>query len=299
MSQINTESSSCSPSPDEVESNLHTQIRNIGIPPRPALLINIEQEMRKDEPDSKHMADMIGADVGLSASVIKVANSPFFGFGKQVRSVSEAMLVVGLKMIVHTIAAHALRMTFPHVPSLERFWDAASQTAQLAGWLALRLKGRTRVRPEEAYTFGLFRDCGIPVLMIPFPEYAQILMQANAATDKSFTDIEDGLLSINHAIVGAELAEDWGLPEELYQAIRYHHDSSILDVQEAAQLRRDMQHMIAIGQIAEYLLQTRTGLSQTQEWSKFGEVCLRQFEIDADELEALLNESRDALVGLS
>lgn len=277
------------------ESRLHTEIRNIGIPPRPAILDKVDAEMRKDEPDFRHLADIVGSDVGLAASVIKVANSPFFGFGKQARSVAEALLILGLKTVVHTIAGHALKNTFPRVPSLERFWDSAAQTAHVSGWLAQRLRGRVRVRPEEAYTYGLFRDCGIPVLMIPFTEYPAILAQANGEAQLPFTVIEDRLLSINHAIVGAELAEDWRLPEEIQSAIRHHHDATALAAPLTEPRPQAMQQLIAIAQVAEHLIQENTGLNRTREWGKLGPACLALLDIDDGELAALLTDCREAL----
>lgn len=277
------------------EARLHTEIRNIGIPPRPAILDKIDAEMRKDEPDFKHLAEIIGSDVGLAASVIKVANSPFFGFGKQARSVAEALLVLGLKTVIHTIAGHALKNTFPRVPSLERFWDSAAQTARVSGWLAQRLRGQVRVRPEEAYTFGLFRDCGIPVLMIPFPEYPRILAQANAETQQSFTAVEDGLLSINHALVGAELAEDWRLPAEIHRAIRQHHDAALLAEPAADREQEAMRQLIALAQVAEYLIQENTGLNRTREWDKLGAACLALLSLDAGALAVLLADCREVL----
>lgn len=283
------------PADANFESRLHTEIRNIGIPPRPVILDKVDAEMRKDEPDFKHLAEIIGSDVGLAASIIKVANSPFFGFGKQARSVAEALLVLGLKTVVHTIAGHALQNTFPRVPSLERFWDSAAQTARVSGWLALRLRGRVRARPEEAYTYGLFRDCGIPVLMIPFPEYPKILARANAETTLPFTAVEDRLLSINHAIVGAELVEDWRLPEEIQLAIRHHHDAAMLAEPAAERPRQTMQQLVAVAQVAEYLIQANTGLSQTQEWGKLGPACLGLLDIGADELAALQADCREVL----
>lgn len=286
---------SAAPSGAGFESRLHTEIRNIGIPPRPVILDKVDAEMRKDEPDFKHLAEIVGSDVGLAASVIKVANSPFFGFGKQARSVAEALLVLGLKTVVHTIAGQALKNTFPRVPSLERFWDSAAQSARVSGWLAQRLRGRVRARPEEAYTFGLFRDCGIPVLMIPFPEYPKILAQANAETALPFTEIEDRLLSINHAVVGAELAEDWRLPVETQQAIRRHHDAAALAAPAADRTELAAQQLIAIAQTAEHLIQANTGLSRTREWDKLGAACLALLDIGADELDLLLADCREVL----
>lgn len=289
-----------SPSASNTDSSVLTlrignEIRNIGIPPRPSILGRIEAEMRAEEPDFRLLGNLIGADVGLAASVIKVANSPFFGSGRKVRTVADALLVLGLKVTVNTVAGIALQQTFPHVPSLERFWDSATRSARVSAWLAQQLGKRTRLRPDDAYTFGLFRDCGVPVLMIPFPEYPKILMQANNEAVRLFTVVEDELLSINHAVVGAQLAQDWLLPDEVASAIQYHHDPAAFSGPESDSVPLDAKQMIAIAQLAEYLIQQHTGLNKSQEWNKLGAACTALLGIAEDELAALLSEAGEVV----
>lgn len=181
----------------------------------------------------------------------KPPTHPITAWGKKVRTVQEALLLLGLKSIVRTIAGLSLQGMFKDAPRLERFWDVSAKTACLAGWLAQKLRSEVGLRPEDAYTFGLFRDCGIPLLMIPFPEYEAILKVANADQEKGFTQVEDELLSINHAVVGAELAEGWLLPGEVAQAIQHHHDPVAL---EAGGLDTRPARMVALGQLAEHIL---------------------------------------------
>jgi HD-like signal output (HDOD) protein len=279
----------------ELEVRIGTEIRNIGIPPRPDILNKIDGEMRKEEPDYRHLAEIISSDVSLAASVIKVSNSPYYGFGRKVRSVPEALLVLGLKVAIQTIAGIALRRTFPHVPSLERFWDSAACTARVSGWLARRLHDSVGIRPDDAYTFGLFRDCGIPILMIPFPEYRDILGRANQEKERPFTAVEDELLSINHAVVGAELAEDWLLPEDTFKAMRHHHRREVIDGSEPGDVPLQSRQLIALGQIAEHLIQLATGMNRTCEWGKLGEACLQVLALDAGALTTLESDAREVI----
>ena len=283
------------PKNGEFEIRIGNEIRNIGIPSRPSILQRIEKEMHKDEPDFHLLSEIIATDVGLSASVIKVANSPFFGFGKKVRSVAEALLVLGLKMTVQMVAGIALQQTFPHVPSLERFWDTAARTARVSGWLALQRRRQLAIRPDDAYTFGLFRDCGIPLLMIPFPEYATLLARANAEHDRMFTAVEDEAMAINHAIVGSELAEDWLLPDDVSQAIRYHHELSAVAEGAESILPLSSRQLIAVSQTAEFLIQACTGRNQTQEWNKLGMGCMRILGMTESDLTELANEAQSVV----
>lgn len=273
------------PAADAVENRMKIAVRDIGIPPRPTILAQIEQETAKDNPDFIYLAKLLSHDVGLSAGMIKVANSPFFSFGKKVPSIQEALLVLGLKLVVNTVAGLSLQQAFKHVPNMERFWDASAATAEISAMLVKQIGNGIGIRPEDAHTFALFRDCGIPMLMIPFPEYRDILIRANQETSLSFTDIEDQAISLNHAMVGAELAEDWLLPADTCLAIRHHHDIAALNGKLDIPLRS--RHLIAVAQLAEHLIQERTAQSQTSEWQKLGSDCLACLDLAADDLPAL------------
>ncbi len=275
------------PNVDPLEKNFRTQLRDIGIPPRPTILEQIDREMRKAEPDFRHLAQLISADVGLAAGLIKTANSPAFAFGRKVRSVHDALLVLGLKAVVRTLAGLSLQNIFPNTPNLERFWDASATTARIAAWLALQLRKCCQARPDDAYTYALFRDCGIPMLMIPFPEYLEILKAANDERERSFTAIEDEMLAINHALVGAELAENWLLPEDIHAAIRHHHEPAVFAKANPLALPEISRDMIAVTQLAEHLLQRISGMNRTCEWDKLGALCCDRLQLTAEELDEL------------
>ena len=275
--------------PSAVDNLFERSIIDVGIPPCPLILDRFMSEANKDEPDYNRLAGIIGTDVGLAAGLIKTANSPFFGLRQRVRSVNEALAILGLKPASRAVAGIILRNSFPNVANLERFWDASARIAHLSGWLAQNLDIRG-LRAEDAYTYGLFRDCGIPVLLGRFPNYAAVLAEANRDAERSFTEVEETALPTNHAMVGCILAQSWWLPEEICQAIRNHHD---LDAIESAGSALPMQsrRLIATSQLAEHILQQQLGLSLTQEWPKLGAACLRILDIGEAQLDALYTEA--------
>jgi len=277
------------PPPRSVDTLLEGSLKDIGIPPRPTILDRISREMMQDEPDYKRLANIIGADVSLSASLIKTANSPFFGYRNRVRSVNEALMMLGLDVASRAIAGIILRKVFPNSLHLERFWDASARIARLSGWLAQHV-GHNKLRPDDAYTFGLFRDCGIPVLLMRFPGYEKILANANSEAGRSFTAIEDAQLPTNHAMVGCLLAQSWWLPEETCLAIRHHHEVAIIETPSITPPLTS-RYRIAIAQFAEHLMQRHTGLSHTQEWPKLGTACLRLLDVAEDDIDAILADA--------
>lgn len=281
--------SSADTPPPAVDALLESSLKDIGIPPRPTILDRISTEMQSDEPDYKRLAHVIGADVSLSASLIKTANSPFFGFRNRVRSINEALMVLGLDVASRAIAGIILRKVFPNSLHLERFWDSSARIARLSGWLAQQV-GNNKLRPDDAYTYALFRDCGIPVLLMRFPIYEKVLARANNEDKLGFTAVEEAQLPTHHAEVGCLLAQSWWLPEEACLAIRHHHDAAILDTP-AISPPLTSRYRIAIAQLAEHLVQRHSGLSQTQEWPKLGPACLRLLGIDESELDGILADA--------
>ena len=275
-------------SPTVVDSLFERSMIDIGIPPCPLILKRFMLEAIKSEPNYMHLTDIIEADVAISASLIKTANSPFFGMRQRVRSVKEALAILGLETSSRAVAGIILRNSFPGMPVLERFWDASARIARLSGWLAqyFAIPG---LRSEDAYTFGLFRDCGIPVLIKRFSHYSKVLADANHDAEHSFIGVEENTLPTNHAMVGCILAQSWWLPEEAFLAIRNHHDLEALDTA-SSEIPLLSRQLIATAQLAEHIVQQQLGLSLTQEWPKLGIACLKLLGVDQGQLETLYLE---------
>jgi HD-like signal output (HDOD) protein len=264
-------------------------IVEIGIPPCPDILVQFMEETSKEDPDYHHLTTIISADVALSAGLIKTANSAYFGAKQRARSVREALAILGLRAASRAIAGVVLRHAFPNSLVIERFWDSSTRVARLSGWMAQQLK-LPEITPEDAFTFGLFRDCGIPVLLRHSAGYEKILFEANNDTKQSFTFIEDLSMPTNHAIVGGILAEDWRLPSELYLAIRQHHELTLLNIEET-RLPLLSRRLIAVSQFSEHILQRQLGLSFTQEWPKLGEACLQLLNISEEDLDQIYEDA--------
>lgn len=282
---------------DVVRKEITLALRDNGIPPRPTVLIEIDNEMGKSDPDFSFLARIISADVSLSAALLKTTNSPYYGLDRKVRSVPEALLILGLKLTIQTIAGIELRKAFGNERQLERFWDESGTTARVAGWLAMQLRRQCCIRSEDAYTFALFHDCGIPLLLRPFPDYRVVLGKANKDGSRLFTDIEDEAFGTNHAELGAELAESWCLPTEMIEGIQNHHNlSKLMDGGVSDTLAKALP-LIALTQLAEHLIYQRTGVEKSHEWDKDGEAVLAFLKITPEQVSQLLAECHEPMAG--
>lgn len=279
-----------------IEGLLQGALNGIGIPARPAILDRIHNETLKPAPDLNLLARIISADVALAGGLISIANSPYFGFHGRVRSVNEALMILGLDIACRAIAGLLLRKLFPVTLALERFWDASAGIARLSGWLAQHPAiGGCRIPASDAYTYGLFRDSGIAVLLNCFPDYPGILNRANEEKTQSFTRIEEIQYPTNHTIIGEFLAQSWLLTEDISTAIRLHHDYEILQKNDSTLLPSRTRGLIAIAQFAEHIFQHHTGLSRTQEWSKSSLVCMGVLEINEKQLQNFYEEGAPVL----
>ena len=279
---------------------LKDELKTIGIPPRPTVMQSIEREMRRDEPDYSVLENVIRLDVGVAASLLKIAKSPLFGSASaNVRTVKDALQILGLKTVATAIAGLSLRNAFANVPNLERFWDASACVAQISAWLASQITcSGSRFRAEEFYTFGLFRDAGIPVLLSNFTDYLDILKIANSEAIEPFTAIEDIEYGVNHALIGAKLAKEWELPVEYRSAIEFHHERSMIQVTGESVLPDASRYFIAISQMAEFFHQRATQKSKTLEWNKLGDVCTEVLQLSPERVEELYEQMLAAKVPL-
>jgi len=282
---------------ESVRKRMNISLREIGIPPRPTILEAIEQEMAREEPDLNRLGHLLRSDVALAAGLIKTANSPILGLSKKVSSPREAMLLLGLRYVVQVIAGLSLRQVFSHLPDMERFWDSSARIAEISAWLCNHLLPHGELLPEDVHTFALFRDAGIPSLIIHIDDYRALLAIANTEAERSFTAVEQEEIGIDHAQIGARLASEWLLPERLAIAIAHHHETAAIQGNSPEVLPLPIRQIIALTQLAEYIFQIRTGLAMTCEWKKLAPACLSTLALPPENIGELVRLSREAEVG--
>jgi HD-like signal output (HDOD) protein len=239
-------------------------VKDIGIPPCPAVLIDFSAEMNKDDPDFRRLSHLINKDVALAASVLKTVNSPFYGLAKKATTVQDALTLLGLRQTSRLVAGLMLRQAFASSksPAMVQFWDGSAKTALIAGYLAREL-GAAKL--EEAHTFTLFRDCGVPVLLTRFPDYEELLSTTRMENELRRSEIERIRYGFDHALVSATLAQSWHLPRDMWQAIRMHnqYERPGFDENEGGE---KFARWIALALLAEQLHRIHRSTYSAEEW---------------------------------
>lgn len=280
------------PDPTQFAEQLFKGIQQNSIPPCPDILQRVVSEAQKPDPDLRQLGVIVSSDVGISASLLKTVNSPFYGLHSKTHTIQQAVSLLGVRPTVNAVASIALQRVLPPPPRLERFWDGSMKIARLSGWLAQQLSDTTAVSADLAYTFSLFRDAGIPLMLNKYPDYYETLKEANACAERPFTQIEEERHATSHALVGYLLAQSWWLAPNTCQAIRHHHDAFAISAN-SRMLAAESSELVALAQLAEYLYQQVSSQSQTREWDKLKEEVLARLQLDETAVQELLEEARD------
>ena len=257
---------------------------SVDIPACPSVVTDAMKEAQKDEPDIKRLADVISADLGMSAAALKLANSPLYGSGAQISSVRKAVERLGTKNIVCVVVAAALRASITGLPAawLEHFWRLTTQAAVTASMIARKQYG---ISPDAAYTYTLFHDAAIPLMMKRFPEYGEVLASCDLGK-KMRISAESDLFPCTHPIVGSLLARNWGLPPILGQAIRFHHEEDVYDLPDRT-LPSDALSLIAVTHVAEHLFAEIQGEPDVDVGESLFNRALEHLGISSDDLDAI------------
>ncbi len=269
------------------EKQLRLLLQGVDIPPCPAVLIELDAELKKEAPDQRDIARLVSKDVALSGQLMRIANSPGFSNGRKLTSILQALNVLGNQQIFNLLVSQLMKaaLSDSNGVSMERFWETSAQTARLSAELARRLQC---VRPDVAYTFGLFHDCGIPLIMKRFPQFREVLAEANAAEEFKFTEIEDKALGTNHAVVGYFLARRWHLPDFVSEGILYHHDYSV--IARPGSVSDGARGLIAISVLAEHIIRLHSKGDGEHEWAKAAPAACQYFQLSLGAVDDLIED---------
>lgn len=271
-------------------------LQGISVPPQPQIMVDLQMEQVMPSPDLKSIAKLISQDPGLSGALLKIVNSPHFGLSNRIASIQQAVNLLGCDTVINLINAQSIKgeLTDEAIVSLNRFWDTAQDVAMTSLTLAKRIGYHS---PDEAYTLGLFHNCGIPLMLKRFPNYMTVMEEAyfHASRERRVVDTENRLLNTNHAVVGYFTARSWRLPEHLCEAIANHHNALSLfedDTGRDAQLKT----LLAILKMAEHICASHRVLGNQEvdhEWDSIQALVLDYVGLSEYDFENLRETLRE------
>ena len=196
------------------------------LPTLPGVVIRLFEVTHDERSDCRDVAKVIESDQALTAQVLRLVNSPLFMFRSPITTVRRAAAALGYEaircMALGMGVARAFPMTGGDGPfQMKEFWKHSVGCAVAAKLLAER--SRTTVDEGEAFAAGLLHDMGKAVLSLCLGNtYDSVVSHAREA-DASLIEVEDERLGVTHTQAGKWLADAWGLPSILTQAVWLHH----------------------------------------------------------------------------
>ncbi|MBL4638350.1 MAG: HDOD domain-containing protein [Proteobacteria bacterium] len=251
---------------DITETTAKSIITGFQIPAKPQALADLQLEQAQPSPSPNAFAEVISKDVALSANVLKTVNSPVFGLNRTITDIKQAAMLLGCDNISNLVSFFQLQTAFKGKNSAishEKYWDTAMETANMMSILLTQMNLQSECPIEDAYAFGLFRDCGIPLMAMKYADYKDTLIKANNQPDTIFTDIEEEHYQTNHAIVGFFVANSWNLPKSLCELILRHHEPDFLDASDTSDLQKKL---YALVKIASNALNQYKFMTDDSEW---------------------------------
>jgi len=186
-----------------------------------------------DNPDtsSKDIENLVRFDPGLTANLLRMANSSYFGFVSKIGSVQRAVGMLGLRRVKQLVLATCLN-TMMNEPIMGydlppgELWRHSIAVSVAAEALVKELG---LPEAEEIFTAALLHDVGKLVLG-KFVKVDLKNIEAIAAQGVAFIEAERQVLGTDHADIGAKILETWAFPNDIVQAVRYHHNPDAVEV---------------------------------------------------------------------
>ena len=195
------------------------------VPSMPSVVMELRKYLNDPDVSFDQLAKVIEHDPGLTANVLQLANSAYFGWTRTIKTVKQAITRLGtnrvFQMVLCMSVAPLVRKPIKGYDcDAEGLWQHSIATAICAEQLVQQL-GLPDL--EEAFTAGLLHDMG-KVVLGTFVEVDDEPIKELVALDRlSFNEAEQMVLGIDHAEVAAELLATWNLPAEVVAAARWHH----------------------------------------------------------------------------
>ena len=271
-------------------------LSGISVPPQPQILVDLYMEQSMPNPDFSRITDLIARDPSLSAGVLKLVNSDFYGLSNDIASIEKAAHLLGLDQLVNIVNGLALRhhLNDDQIAPMNVFWDSASDVANCAATIAKRVGFQA---PDLAYTLGLFHNCGMALLFRSYNDYFSIVEEAYAEENDRVIDVENRILKTNHAVIGYYAARSWKLPRLVCEVIAEHHNAaSIFTLEYNQNYNPFKKTLLAILKIAEHICKLYAVLGnqkEDHEWNKVENMLLDYVgvsQIDFDGLSDLVQE---------
>jgi len=210
------------------------------LPSLPDLYKKVMDKINSPDSTLKEIGEIVEKDIGMSAKILQLVNSSFFGFTKNITSPTQAAIYLGMDTLKSLVLGVGIFSEYENkkldLSLISKLWKHSVDTAEIAKKIAIELK-KDKQFIDFAYTAGLLHDIGVLILLEDYHEqYAEVFRYAGFSYE-DLLEKENAIVSATHNKIGAYLLGLWGFSEQLVSAVYYHHtpdeclseDTGILD----------------------------------------------------------------------
>jgi len=196
----------------------------------PGVCIKINEMVDDDSCSASDIGKVIASDVNLSVRLLKIANSSFYGFPSKIETIPRAITVIGDTELRALVLATAAIEAFDNIPldsaSMNGFWKHSLQCAIISRLIASKM---ISAQSEQLFVTGLLHDIGHLIMFQKCPEQEQKVL-INAALHNRDVYLEEvSVFGFDHAYLGGELLQEWGLPPGLIEPVKFHHQPGLAE----------------------------------------------------------------------
>jgi len=256
------------------------------LPTLPKVLEEVSKLVERPDSTTEQVAKLISMDQVLSAKVLKMVNSPVYGFPGRISSIGHALVLLGFNVLRSIIVSTSVFEVMTE--NMVGLWEHSLGCAMACGSIARMLKLKDA---EEYAVAGLLHDLGKVVATVQLPDLKVEIEQAVAAGDLYYLEAERKVMGFGHDRINAWLADHWKLPPNIKEGLSYHHKPHL------AQLYPEMACVTHIGDFMvrafEYGFSGDVGVTYLQPEA------LKILKIRPADFEKLLDEISGQLVELA
>ena len=189
------------------------------LPTLPSALVEMNSMLEDSNISTEQIAELISKDQVLSAKVLKMVNSPIYGFPGRISSVHHALVLLGFNVVRGLLLSTSV---FENLPAhMNKLWDHSMATSLASAEIARILKYSD---PGEFAVAGLLHDIGKVVIEVQLPEASSQVRKLIKNQDLNIRQAEEEILGFRHDKVNEWLGNTWRLPLVLREGITYHHN---------------------------------------------------------------------------